>query len=1149
MSDTAHLIAYWHASLTDADRVGIDAKQVRASPTVKLSELAAGRISGTLANQLWSKVGDATVGRPTQTEPIGVLLCPIVAVRSNETLFPLWVPALLARDGELLAPDDLLPWVDRQLLEPTERPRIILGAVDELDRFLAVEMRPNQDDGWQAYWAYCCRMFQQITGLEVARFALDGYRTEKERSYVVPADTVQGSSLHVRWLYERLRAERSFPPLFQRLAARKDADERPLLTQAEQRPLAARHVGQLGAAFPLSASQREALHHFLAGGPGEILAVNGPPGTGKTTLIQSVVATLWVEAALAGEEPPIILAASTNNRAVTNIVDSFAKVAGENGLLARRWLPDVTSYGLFCASESQMALVTEKGLIAVFPKSEHNRSGFFAGSENSTYVSQASTAFLDCCAELFERRPASIEDAQVLLHHQLVEVVEELRGALSLWDRVKDVRERNAAAQRSHGSLELAVSDRRSHVQEAKAAAERLWHITAGWKRLKANRSFFDRFRRTRVEQANRDYFTAHADVIQPPAMDDGAIEQAIRAAWDKAQQRKAAAEAHLRQFESDQQELDRLNLAWERWCQRYGLSADAKVFEAFLDTGLRFEAFCLATHYWEARWLLEARQMLRAPQEALPPLERQMARWRRYAKLTPCFVSTLYMAPRFFSFSDGREHLPLYDFLDVLIVDEAGQVPTDIGAATFALARRALVVGDTAQIEPIFKLVSTIDAGNLKRHKAAITLEEQTTLRAQGLSAVEGSLMLVAQRASVYRKQAFVRGMFLSEHRRCLPEIIAVCNELAYAGSLDPRRPAENGLPLPALGYVNVLGRCVENRASRENKTEAETIAGWLSSEQRRLEEYYGKPVEEFIGVVTPFARQAQLLRQALQTVGLERITVGTVHTFQGAERRVIVFSPVYDKAGSFFFDRGVNMLNVAISRAQDSFLVFGNMVIFEPAPTVANPRPSSVLARHLLQGVGVELDAKGLGLSTMTPPGAQVELLNDLQAHSDVLAHCLRTARQRVVIVSPYLSEAALEADKLDALIAAAIGRGVNVIVYTDSQLDVVPLSGLKPRAAAARSRLQRCGVDLRIVGRIHNKTLCMDDTLLVIGSFNWLSAVRDERHQYQRYESSVQCEGQGVSALIAETLGKMEQMPLVAEDALQPAINSPIARTRGN
>ena len=69
----------------------------------------------------------------------------------------------------------------------------------------------------------------------------------------------------------------------------------------------------MGGKYGLSDSQRESMNNFNNLKDGEILAIKGPPGTGKTTLIQSIVANEYVKRALKGEEPPIIVAASTNN--------------------------------------------------------------------------------------------------------------------------------------------------------------------------------------------------------------------------------------------------------------------------------------------------------------------------------------------------------------------------------------------------------------------------------------------------------------------------------------------------------------------------------------------------------------------------------------------------------------------------------------------------------------------------------------------------------------------------------------------------------------------------------------------------------------------------------------------------------------------
>jgi hypothetical protein len=48
-------------------------------------------------------------------------------------------------------------------------------------------------------------------------------------------------------------------------------------------------------------------------------------------------------------------------------------------------------------------------------------------------------------------------------------------------------------------------------------------------------------------------------------------------------------------------------------------------------------------------------------------------------------------------------------------------------------------------------------------------------------------------------------------------------------------------------------------------------------------------------IGVVTPFKGQRLLLERLLRdVVSRERVLVGTVHTFQGKERDVVIVSPV---------------------------------------------------------------------------------------------------------------------------------------------------------------------------------------------------------------------------------------------------------------
>lgn len=62
---------------------------------------------------------------------------------------------------------------------------------------------------------------------------------------------------------------------------------------------------------------------------------------------------------------------------------------------------------------------------------------------------------------------------------------------------------------------------------------------------------------------------------------------------------------------------------------------------------------------------------------------------------ITPCLVMTFYMLPRQFLAYGDQKSFYLYNYVDVLIVDEAGQVSPEIAAGAFSLAKRSIVVGD----------------------------------------------------------------------------------------------------------------------------------------------------------------------------------------------------------------------------------------------------------------------------------------------------------------------------------------------------------------------------------------------------------------------------------------------------------------------
>ncbi len=87
----------------------------------------------------------------------------------------------------------------------------------------------------------------------------------------------------------------------------------------------------------------------------------------------------------------------------------------------------------------------------------------------------------------------------------------------------------------------------------------------------------------------------------------------------------------------------------------------------------------------------------------------------------------------------------------------------------------------------------------------------------------------------------------------------------------------------------------------------------------------------ENTIGVISPYRAQADMLHNSLEKKypDLTRDSIGTVHTFQGGQKSVIILSTRQCRAtDSFWFiNRRPNLLNVAVSRARELFILVGNL------------------------------------------------------------------------------------------------------------------------------------------------------------------------------------------------------------------------------
>jgi very-short-patch-repair endonuclease len=255
----------------------------------------------------------------------------------------------------------------------------------------------------------------------------------------------------------------------------------------------------------------------------------------------------------------------------------------------------------------------------------------------------------------------------------------------------------------------------------------------------------------------------------------------------------------------------------------------------------------------------------------------------------------------------------------NLVVIDEASQCSIPAILPLLYRARAVMIVGDPRQLTH----VSRVDERTNRRH-----------LTAAGLGTEWAELGRLDYRHSIFHALDAVatERVLLDEHYRCHPAIAEAANRLFYEGNLtiltDPNSVGEK----PPFRWNPVRGTVSRwhGESSAVNQDEARAVVDVVA-------ELLSDGVTS-LGVVTPFRGQAEVIRSLLRRASLPlalppewlSASVGTAHTFQGGERDVIVFSPVVSEATPQsvrgFLDKTPNLVNVALTRARQRFIVVGD-------------------------------------------------------------------------------------------------------------------------------------------------------------------------------------------------------------------------------
>lgn len=307
-------------------------------------------------------------------------------------------------------------------------------------------------------------------------------------------------------------------------------------------------------------------------------------------------------------------------------------------------------------------------------------------------------------------------------------------------------------------------------------------------------------------------------------------------------------------------------------------------------------------------------------------------AMWNTFWLVIPVVSSTFASIQRMFG-NLGPGSIPW------LFIDEAGQAVPQAAAGALWRCKRAVVVGDPFQIEPV---VTTPDAiiKELGNHFDLKWEQMDSTL----------SVQRMADRVNRYgwtMNDDWV-GSPLRVHRRCTDPMFSIANEIAYAGMMYNSTPSTSTKLLMETAFVDVRGN-VEAGCRHYVTAQGEVIRKMILDEidrQQALPDLF---------VISPFSEIPSKLRSELekplkaavanlpQQMNDKKVNdwldthIGTVHTFQGKQAEGVILCLGLDstKEGAAQWAASKpNLLNVALTRAKLRFVAVGDGQIWLGKP-----------------------------------------------------------------------------------------------------------------------------------------------------------------------------------------------------------------------
>lgn len=272
---------------------------------------------------------------------------------------------------------------------------------------------------------------------------------------------------------------------------------------------------------------------------------------------------------------------------------------------------------------------------------------------------------------------------------------------------------------------------------------------------------------------------------------------------------------------------------------------------------------------------------------------------------------------------------------LGTIIIDEAGQASPHMLVGALFRAQKAIVVGDPKQIEPVQTVqdlfVERIGGEGIGKYRSK-------ELSVQSLADAQNPFAGIIK--NLDGSESWV-GCPLVIHRRCKDPMFTIANELSYGGfminktmnSKDPIEPCKESCWI-TYDASNIGSSTGKDRYIQIQGQIAFELIQKLRAKNTRFKDIF---------IITPFTTVAYGFKKYMESISDDTVNwmkednksswlkdnIGTVHTFQGKEAKVVIYMLGCHSDGSAngaIKWVNANNVNVAFTRAKEYVYVIGD-------------------------------------------------------------------------------------------------------------------------------------------------------------------------------------------------------------------------------